>query len=188
MANYNYGAIVANGVQFNPQELSLTIESLADENSGRTQDGVMHINWIWNKIRKIEIKLPPMTGSELSNIMGAVQGQVYDITYFDILDDKWETRKVYTSNSSFSCYSGVYYHGLWQDASFNAIEIAGELTAPYIPNIIELYNAKATLKGTDLVIASNGNETYSIASNDLYVTDDSDAVYYIENKELIRED
>ena len=44
MANYNYGAIVANGVQFIPQELSLTIESLADENSGRTQDGVMHIN------------------------------------------------------------------------------------------------------------------------------------------------
>ena len=44
MPNYNYGAIVANGVQFIPQDLSLKIESLADENSGRTQDGVNHIN------------------------------------------------------------------------------------------------------------------------------------------------
>ena len=188
MANYNYGAIIANGVQFNPQELSLTIESLADENSGRTQDGVMHINWIWNKIRKIEIKLPPMTGSELSNIMGAVQGQIYDITYFDTLDDKWETRKVYTSNSSFSCYSGVYYHGLWQDASFNAIEIAGELTAPYIPNVIDYYKASAVIHSDDLVITTNGSETYSLVENNLSIEDDSGAEYWIEDKELYRKD
>ena len=46
MAKYNYGRINANGIEFMPQELSIKIDSLADENSGRTQDGVMRINWI----------------------------------------------------------------------------------------------------------------------------------------------
>ena len=88
MAKYNYGRINANGIEFMPQELSIKIDSLADENSGRTQDGVMRINWIWNKIRKVEIKLPPMNGEELSRILSAVQGQVYNITYFDTLDNR----------------------------------------------------------------------------------------------------
>lgn len=188
MAKYNYGKINANGVQFMPQELSIKIDSLADENSGRTQDGVMRINWIWNKIRKVEVKLPPMNGEELSRILSAVQGQVYNITYYDTLDNRWETRQVYTSNSSADCYSGIYYGGLWQNASFNAIEIAGENDAPYVANTIELYNGKAKFKGNNLVISSNGAETYTITLQDLYVTDDSNAVYYIKNKELIRED
>ena len=46
MAKYNYGEIRVNGIRFVPQELSIKIDSLADENSGRTQDGVMRINWI----------------------------------------------------------------------------------------------------------------------------------------------
>lgn len=189
MAKYNYGKINANGVQFMPQELSIKIDSLADENSGRTQDGVMRINWIWNKIRKVEVKLPPMNGDELSRILSAVQGQVYNITYFDTLDNRWETRQVYTSNSSADCYSGIYYGGLWQNASFNAIEIAGENDAPYVANTIELYNGKAVLKDNGvLAITSNGSETYMLMTNDLYVSDDSGATYRIENLDLIREE
>ena len=189
MAKYNYGEISVNGVKFVPQELSIKIDSLADENSGRTQDGVMRINWIWNRIRKLEIKLPPMNSYELSTIFSVVQGKVYDIKYFDPLYHSWITKKVYTSNSSIDCYSGIYYGGLWQNASFNAIEIAGENGTPYVPNVIELYNGKATIKDNGrLEITSNGGETYKIASQELYVTDNSNAVYYIKNKELIRED
>lgn len=188
MAKYNYGMIVANGVQFMPEELSIKIDSLADENSGRTQDGVMRINWIWNKIRKVEIKLPPMTGNELSRILSAVQGQVYNITYYDTLDNKWETRQVYTSNSSADCYSGIYYGGLWQDASFNAIEIAGENDAPYTPNIIDYYKAKAAILTNDLVITTNGAEVYSVVDKELNIQDDSGAEYWIEELELYRKD
>lgn len=189
MAKYNYGEITANGVKFVPQELSIKIDSLADENSGRTQDGVMRINWIWNRIRKIEIKLPPMNSYALSRILNAVQGKVYEIKYFDTLDGGWETRTVYTSNSSADCYSGIYYGGLWQNASFSAIEIAGENRTPYVPNVIELYSGKAVIKDDGrLEITSNGNETYTIVSQEFYVTDNSKARYYIKNKELIRED
>ena len=37
------------------------------------------------------------------------------------------TRKVYTSTGSSDWYSGVLYNGLLQNASFNAIELGGEL-------------------------------------------------------------
>ena len=37
------------------------------------------------------------------------------------------TRYVYTSNGSSDWYSGVLYNGLLQNASFNAIEVGGEL-------------------------------------------------------------
>lgn len=136
--DYNFGEITANGVKFTPKDVNVKIDSLADENSGRTQDGVMHINWVWNKIRKLEIVLPPMEGDKLSKILSAVQGRVYYITYFDVLDNQWQTRRVYTSNTSADCYSGIYYCGLWQDAKFSAIEIAGENDDPGTRNTIEI--------------------------------------------------
>lgn len=86
----------------------------------------MHIYWVFKRIRKIEIIMPPSNASELASLFAAVQGQEYELTYFDPLTNAEKTIKVYTSNSSGDLYSGVIYNGLWQDAGFNAIEMAGE--------------------------------------------------------------
>lgn len=107
------------------QDYTVQFSSLADENSGRTEDGVMHINWIWRVIRKVNVKLPPMSQEEIGEIMKLVQGQEYDLTYLDPIKGV-HTIHCYTSESSAGCESGVLYGGLWIGAAFNAIELAGE--------------------------------------------------------------
>lgn len=108
-----------------PQECKVEYDSLADENSGRTMDGVMHINWIWRNIRKVNIKMPPLTTAELGQLLSQVQGQEYSLTYLDPIRGK-HTIRAYTSKSSADVHSGVLYNGLWVGASFNAIELEGE--------------------------------------------------------------
>jgi len=112
--------------QFRPQSLALKFDSLASENSGRTDDGSMHIEWVYRKIRKLEIEMPPCTSDVATVFLALVQGQEYYITYFDLLTNAERTMHVYTSNSSADCYSGVIMNGLYQRLQFNAIELAGE--------------------------------------------------------------
>ena len=121
------GNIILNGTyEFSPKTLTVNYESLASDNSGRTLDGVMHIYWVFQKIRKLEIELAPCSPADASNVFSRVQGQIYDITYWDTLSNSEKTIEVYTSNSSHDWYSGYIRNGVVQGAKFNAIEIAGE--------------------------------------------------------------
>lgn len=112
--------------QFVAKSLRVGFESLAGEDSGRTDDGVMRINWVFRRIRKVEIEMAPMTSAKVAELLGLVQGQEYSLTYYDPLDNVERTIEVYTSNSKSDLYSGVVLNGLWQGVSFNAIELAGE--------------------------------------------------------------
>lgn len=127
MALRNKGDFIINNTYtFTPKSLKPSFDSLAAANSGRTDDGTMHIYWVLRRIRKLEIEMPPCTSAEAAAILDLVQGREYTITYWDILENDEKTITVYTSNSSADCYSGVIRNGLWQGLTFNAIEIAGE--------------------------------------------------------------
>lgn len=129
MALSNKGEFIINNNannKFVAKSLKPSFESLAASNSGRTDDGTMHIYWILRKIRKLEIEMAPCSSQEASAILSLVQGREYTITYWDILDNAEKTINVYTSTSSADCYSGVIRNGLWTGLTFNAIELAGE--------------------------------------------------------------
>ena len=127
MALISQGHFQINGdKQFAAKSLRVGFESLAGEDSGRTDDGVMRINWVFRRIRKVEIEMPPMTSAKVAELLGLVQGQEYRLTYYDPLDNVERTIEVYTSNSKSELYSGIVVNGLWQGVSFNAIELAGE--------------------------------------------------------------
>lgn len=127
MALTSQGHFRINGdKEFVAKSLVVGFESLAGEDSGRTDDGVMRINWIFRRIRKIEIEMPPMTSAQVAELLRLVQGQEYSITYYDPLDNVERTIEVYTSNSKGDLYNGIVLNGLWQGVSFNAIELAGE--------------------------------------------------------------
>ena len=127
MALISQGHFQINGdKQFVAKSLRVGFESLAGEDSGRTDDGVMRINWVFRRIRKVEIEMPPMTSAKVAELLGLVQGQEYSLTYYDPLDNVERTIEVYTSNSKSELYSGIVVNGLWQGVSFNAIELAGE--------------------------------------------------------------
>lgn len=122
----NKGTFMIDGIEFTPSSLKVNFESLATDDSGRTADGVMHINYIFSKIRKLEIAMPPCSAAEASALLSKVQGRVYNITYFDPLANAEITIEVYTSGSSGSCYSGVVRNGLYTGITFNAIQTGGE--------------------------------------------------------------
>lgn len=126
MALTSTGHFKIGNQEFKAKSLKVGFESLNSEDSGRTDDGVMHLNWIFRKIRKVEIEMPPITSAEVAELLSLVQGQEYNLTYIDPLINAEKTIKVYTSNSSADLYSGMILNGLWQGVAFNAIELAGE--------------------------------------------------------------
>lgn len=114
----------SNWVEFSPQSLRQNFESLAKDNSGRTDDGVMHIFWVRRRIRKLEITMRPLTPAEASVVLSIVQGNEYYLRYFDILENAEKTIHCYTSNSQGDCYNGILNgDGLYQGIQFNAIEL-----------------------------------------------------------------
>ena len=126
MALTSKGHFQVNGTEYKAQSIKVNLESLASEDSGRTDDGVMHINWVLKKIRKVEIQVAPSTTAVIAPLLSAVQGQTYSLTYFDPLANAEKTITAYTSTSSSELYSGILYNGLWQGTQFNAIELGGE--------------------------------------------------------------
>ena len=126
MALTSKGHFKVNGTEYLAKSIKVDLESLASEDSGRTDDGVMHINWVLKKIRKVFIEMPPSITADIAPLLSAVQGQTYSLTYFDPLANAEKTITAYTSKGSSSLYSGVLYNGLWQGIQFNAIQVGGE--------------------------------------------------------------
>lgn len=102
-------------------DTKVEIESLVGESSGRTDDGIMHIDWIRPEIRKVYIKYSAMTKEEMAFMLNLVQGKEYTLTYEDPILGV-NTINCYTSNSSADLYSAVLYNGLWRNVTFNCIE------------------------------------------------------------------
>ena len=116
-------AIISDGYHFTPKAIKPIIDSLAQENSGRTEDGMMHIYWTRPKMRKFEITLKPSSAADISKVLSLVQGKQYYMVVYDMLLDQEIIVHCYTSNAAGSIYSGVLYGGLWQDVKFSAIEV-----------------------------------------------------------------
>lgn len=93
--------------------------NLAGSSSGRTEDGVMHIDWIRRDIRKVCLRWSVLTPAELDYVLGLMQGQEFTLTFKD--RGKVQTMKAYSSESSYTYYSDKL--GLYTDVSINAIEM-----------------------------------------------------------------
>lgn len=68
---------------YKPQGCEITHENYVGSNSGRTEDGVMHIDWLRRDLRKVTIKYNAMTGNEMDELVGLVQGKEYTATFRD---------------------------------------------------------------------------------------------------------
>lgn len=111
--------------EYSVKTCNVRINSLAKEDSGRVESGVMYISYLYNRIRSIQIELPPCTQTQSAAVLGKVVGKQYYITYFDPIAGE-KTSKCYTSAGGSSLKSGVIKGGLFEGVSFNAIELAGE--------------------------------------------------------------
>lgn len=123
MALSSKGNFKIGSTEYSPKSLKITYDSLATANSGRSDNGTMVINWVRTNIRKVEIEMPPMKLSELSDLLSAVSGKKYNMTFRDIRTNSEVTVQMYTSNTQGDCYSGVLHGGLYHGVQFSAIEV-----------------------------------------------------------------
>lgn len=95
--------------------------NLAGSSSGRTEDGVMHIDWVRRDIRKVNLQWSVLTASELDYVMGLMQGKEFTLTFKD--RGKVHTMSAYSAESSYTYYSAAFGEDLYTDVSINAIEM-----------------------------------------------------------------
>jgi hypothetical protein len=95
--------------------------NLAGSSSGRTEDGIMHIDWIRRDIRKVHLQWKVLTGSEMDYVMGLMQGKEFTLTFKD--RGKVQTMNAYSSESSYNYYSAALGEDIYTDVSINAIEM-----------------------------------------------------------------
>ncbi len=95
--------------------------NLAGASSGRTEDGVMHIDWVRRDIRKVYLQWKVLTARELDYILGLMQGKEFTLTFKD--RGVVQTMSAYSSESSYTYYSAALGEDLYTDISINAIEM-----------------------------------------------------------------
>jgi hypothetical protein len=103
------------------KDTKIEYESYAASESGRTEDGIMHIAWIRRQMVKVNLVYPVMTKSEAAYLLGLLQGKEFSFTYPDpVLGSR--TIQAYASNSNYDFYSDVVNGGLLTNVSINIIE------------------------------------------------------------------
>lgn len=119
------GKIKINNIEYDVKSCKVEIAGLEADDSGRTDDGVYHYNYIYNRGRKITIQLVPTTQETVAALLNAVAGKTYNLTYYDPIAGE-KTIQAHTKSTSGSLYNGVLLNGLWSGVSFKAEQIGGE--------------------------------------------------------------
>lgn len=162
MSTFNSITISSNGdvLTFVPAEYEIDYDSLSGADSGRSSDGTMHISWILRKVTKLTVKLAPHKYSDplYYGLFSLIQGQVFDVTYFDYLSQTTKTKSMYCSQTNV----GYTYKELVNDAGFELIEMSGESTVPHITTTSYIITVTA---GTGGSVSGGG-----IYQNDSQVT------------------
>lgn len=96
--------------------VSIQHENIAGSSSGRTEDGIIHIDWVRTDIRKVGITYKSMTLSELNFMVGKLQGREFTFVFPD--RGVQTTIEAYCSNCSYKMYNDEIY----TDVSFDIIE------------------------------------------------------------------
>ena len=105
--------------------------NVASADSGRTEDGKMHINWVRGDVRKVYLTYSAISGNEKAFMEKLMQGKEF---YFRYVDPHYEGDTLvkvdsffgYVGESNYQEYSSVHYPaegGIYTNFSINVIEI-----------------------------------------------------------------
>lgn len=96
--------------------------NVAGSGSGRTEDGVMHIDWVRRDVRKVKLVYKAMSGTELNDLLSKMQGQEFTFTFRD--RGQVYTMDAYCGECSYNYHSAALYDDdLYTDVSINAVEM-----------------------------------------------------------------
>ena len=105
-----------------PSSLQWGLQSVSDQNAGRTTDGIMHVNLIARK-RKIELEWTGIDFATASEILQAVNPETFNVTYHDALTNSRVTKKFYVGDRTAMVYSYSDGYKRYQNVAFNIIEV-----------------------------------------------------------------
>ena len=121
-------AVSSDGTNWTPiyvpaPNIKIEHTNVASADSGRTEDGVMHINWVRRDVRKVNLIYNAISGNEKDAMETLMQGKEF---YFRFLDGG-TVREFYgyTGESSYQFYSSAHYTsegGIFTNFSINVIE------------------------------------------------------------------
>ena len=99
-------------------------ESIQSADTGRTEDGTMHIDWVRTNMVKVNMTWSHLTGREVAYLEQLMMGREFTLTYFD--KGARHTASVYVSKVTYKKVTDALYAsegGLYSDIAINAIEI-----------------------------------------------------------------
>lgn len=88
-------------------DVTIQHENVAGSSSGRTEDGVMNIDWVRTDIRKVTIPYKVMSLEELNFMVGKLQGREFSFTFPD--RGQSYTIDAYCSNCSYTMHTDSIY-------------------------------------------------------------------------------
>lgn len=105
-----------------PCNVNWSLEDISSSNSGRTMDGIMHIERVAQKV-KLSCSWNAMPFSEASVLLKNVNQPTFNLTYFDVMQNALRTARFYVGPRSTS-YLWVWDSGGYvKNVSFNFIEV-----------------------------------------------------------------
>lgn len=108
----------------NPQEMSVSVQDV-DYESGRNQSGYMFRDRVRggaNAPRKIEVKFPPLTMTQVKTVLQAVNGASMQVCYPDPYEGAYREGTFYVGDRKAPLYMKTSSGYLWTDLAFNFIE------------------------------------------------------------------
>ena len=112
-----------NGVYIpDPSSLQWGLQSVSDQNAGRTTDGKMHVNLIARK-RKLELVWNGVDFATASEILQAVNPETFNVTYLDALTNTRLTKTFYVGDRTAPVYSYSDGYKWYSNVTFNLIEV-----------------------------------------------------------------
>ena len=92
--------------------------------SGRTEDGYNHIDWVRRDVRKVYLTYSALTGTELAFLVSTMQGKEFTFKYYDM--GSIQQFYGYVGEMHYTQLTSKGYEsegGLYVDISVNVIEI-----------------------------------------------------------------
>lgn len=103
--------------------LKIEHTNVASADSGRTEDGVMHINWVRRDVKKVNLMYSAISGNEKDEMLNLMQGQEFTFYYWD---NGVKSFDGYTGECNYEAYSSVHRAeegGIYTNFSINVIEL-----------------------------------------------------------------
>lgn len=98
-----YWMIETTNIYIPSVETKVEHSNVTGSSTGRSEDGVMRIDWIRRDVRKVFLKYKLMTASELNTLFALTQGKEFKFKFFD--KGSVQTMYAYVGETSYELYS-----------------------------------------------------------------------------------